>query len=253
MDNDQPNDKKQTRHYWRIAIFVVIVIGALAYGWVSLGLFKKLATSDTNTTSSVLGDYVRSEKDYPVEAVERPKLGDPSAQLVIVEFTGYQCASCQAESELIRQVVSLYNGRIGYILRDYPTKDDEWSVRLAEAAACANDQGKFWIMHDRMSVRPLIPDRALLDTIAQGAGLDMESFKSCFDGRNHQARIRQDVLDGQSFGVVSAPTMFVNGRMIQGQITEAELYKIVDTIYPELKSLHENITEPEVEVPTSST
>jgi protein-disulfide isomerase len=190
---------------------------------------------------------------YSVEVAERPALGDPTVELVIVEFTGYQCESCQAQSELIRRVVSIYNGSIRYVMRDYPPETDDWSVRLAEAAACANDQGKFWIMHDRMAVRPKIADQALLESIAQSAGLDMDLFKSCFDGREHQDQVRQDIIDGKKYGVVAAPTIFVNGRLIKGPVTEDELYKIIDSVYPNLKSLHENLSQPEIVDSTTST
>jgi protein-disulfide isomerase len=243
---------KPRRHYWRALLLFGVIIVALAYGWVSLGLFRKIFTINSNASNSS-GEYVRTAESYPIETANRPTLGNLPSDLVIVEFTRYQCLECQAQSELIRQIVSLYDGRIRYTIRDYPDPADEWSVRLAEAVACANDQGKFWIMHDRMAVRPHLTDQTLLDSIAQGIGLDMASFKSCFDGRTHQEQVRQDIADGRVAGVTSTPSLFINGRLIKGPIVEAELFRIIDSIYPDLKSLHENLRDSNIVESTSAT
>ena len=165
--------KKNNRHFLRAAIIIVVVLIVIGYGFVSLVLYRKMFTANSNTQTNT-SEYARTESTYPVEVAGWPSLGNATAELVIVEFSGYQCETCQTQSELIRRIVSLYDGSIRYILRDYPSETDDWSVRLAEAAACANDQGKFWIMHDRMAVRPKIADWALLESIAQSAGLDMD-------------------------------------------------------------------------------
>ncbi|MFA6198534.1 MAG: thioredoxin domain-containing protein [Patescibacteria group bacterium] len=251
--NEPPKTHRQGRHFWRNAIIIVIIVLTLAYGWAVLFLFRHLNNASSRNDNTTIYDYSRNGASYSVEAADRPSLGDTSADMVIVEFARYQCETCQTKSEMIRQAVSLYDGRIRYIVRDYPAQDDEWSGRLSEAAACAGDQGKFWIMHDRMMGTPSIPDQTKLNGIAVGAGLEMAQFDSCFSGRKYQDQIRQDLADAQTFGVTTAPTMIINGRILSHPVTEEIFYNIIDSIYPSLTTLHQNINQTEEENPVSST
>lgn len=251
--NESPKTRRQVKHFRRNTIIIVIILLTLAYGWAVLLLFRRLNNVSSQNKNATTGDYSRNGASYTVEAADRPSLGDTSADMVIVEFTRYQCETCQTESEMIRQAVSLYDRRIRYIVRDYPVQSNEWSGRLSEAAACAGDQGKFWIMHDRMIGTPSIPDQTKLNSIASGAGLDMVQFDSCFSGRKYQDQIRQDLADAQTFGVTTAPTMIINGRILSHPVTEETFYNIIDSIYPSLTTLHQNINQTEEDSPVSST
>ena len=47
-------------------------------------------------------------------------------------------------------------GKVRYVLRDYPPLEDvhPQTFNAAEAASCADDQGTYWEMHDRLLGNP---------------------------------------------------------------------------------------------------
>ncbi|HET7100115.1 MAG TPA: thioredoxin domain-containing protein, partial [Terriglobia bacterium] len=83
-----------------------------------------------------------------------PVMGDKDARVALVEFTDYQCPFCgRAFRQTYPPVVAEYvkTGKLRYVIHNYPlTQLHANAFRAAEAARCAQDQGKFWEMHDRL-------------------------------------------------------------------------------------------------------
>ncbi len=85
------------------------------------------------------------------------------------------------------------------------------SAGSAEAAYCAGDQDKFWEMHDIIFANQegenagAFVDRRLL-AFAENLGLDMNKFKTCFNGSKYKDLIAQDAKDGLAAGVKATPS-----------------------------------------------
>ncbi len=86
----------------------------------------------------------------------------------------------------------------------------------AEAAAEAFAQGKFWDYHDLLFDNQKALAREDLELYAQQLGLDMDAFRKALDTHKHRARIRADMKEGDRAGVRGTPTIFINGRLYQG-------------------------------------
>ena len=86
----------------------------------------------------------------------------------------------------------------------------------AEAADCANAQGKFWEYHDKLfeNQKALADDD--LKKYAADIGLDAEAFKTCYESGKFRADVDKDFADGQSVGVSGTPAFFINGRFLSG-------------------------------------
>lgn len=102
------------------------------------------------------------------------------------------------------------------------------------AAHCAGDQNKFWEYHDLLFAAHTgenVGDfsRANLDKFAQQLNLNMDQFKQCVDSKKYADFVAAERQYGQRNGVQSTPTIFVNGRKLEGfvpydnQKTDAEL------------------------------
>lgn len=77
------------------------------------------------------------------------KAGDPikgpaDAQVTIVEFSDFQCPYCIRASATIEQVMNSYGDKVRLVFKNYPLPNHQFAQKAAEAALCANDQGKFW-------------------------------------------------------------------------------------------------------------
>ncbi len=93
------------------------------------------------------------------------------------------------------------------------------SFQAAEAAYCANDQGKFWDYHDMLfnnwdgeNVGNFNDQR--LTAFADDINLDMSAFKQCFNNNTYQSQVVQDATYGQQAGVEGTPSFLVNGTLV---------------------------------------
>jgi protein-disulfide isomerase len=163
----------------------------------------------------VLLDPPRQEVDV---LPEDPSRGPEDAPIVLVEFSDFQCPFCQQATETIAQIVEGYGDQIRLIYKDYPLPSDADAFKAAEAGNCANDQGMFWELHDKMFQTQDGLDVASLKTYAVQLGLDADTFSTCLDEGKHAERVEGDLAVGREYGVSSTPTIFINGRTVMGAL-----------------------------------
>lgn len=89
-------------------------------------------------------------------------------------------------------------------------------MRAAEAAQCANDQGKFWEYHDKIFANQRSLEEADLKRYAAEINLDVNAFNDCLSSGKFKSQIMQDQREGQQAGVTGTPAFFVNGRFLSG-------------------------------------
>src|SRR6266571_2202063 len=86
-----------------------------------------------------------------LESVAGPAKGPESAPITIVEYADFQCPYCTRALDSLKQVEEKYAGKVRIVFRDFPLSQiHPFAAKAAEAGACANDQGKFWPMHDKL-------------------------------------------------------------------------------------------------------
>jgi protein-disulfide isomerase len=165
--------------------------------------------------------------------------GDPNAPITIVEFGDFQCPYCHRAEATLNDLLSKYKGRVKLAFRDYPLRPLHPQAQIAaEAARCAEAQGKFWEYHDMLyaSQSELKEPRLIED--ARQLGLDQKSFRSCLDSGKFVDQIEQDVQAGSKAGVGGTPAFFINGVFLEGAQPEAEFEKIIDSELAALGSPH---------------
>jgi len=86
----------------------------------------------------------------------------------------------------------------------------------AEAAQCANAQGKFWEFHDKIFANQQALSDDDLKKHAVDLGLDTEAFKTCFESGKFREDVKKDAAEGSTFGVTGTPAFFINGRFLSG-------------------------------------
>lgn len=148
-----------------------------------------------------------------------PSIGPADAKLVIVEFLDYQCPFCNQVSSVFREAAATYGDRVRFVVRDFPVPElHPDAVAGAEAAGCAEAQGKFWPMHDRLFALKGTMAREDLDRAAAQSGLDMPVYAACMDLHARMDEIQADATAGFVAGVRGTPTFFFNGQPVEGAI-----------------------------------
>jgi protein-disulfide isomerase len=162
----------------------------------------------------VLFEAPRTKVDV---AATDPSLGAASAPVTIVEFSDFQCPYCQRAAPTLKQLRQIYGDKVRIVWKDFPlTQIHPQAFKAAEAAHCAEEQGKFWEFHDKLfgNQQALQPDD--MKKTAADMGLDATKFNACLDSSKYAERVRDGVAAGTRLGVNSTPTLFVNGRLVQG-------------------------------------
>jgi len=165
-----------------------------------------------------------------------PIKGNPKAKVTIVEFADFRCPFCEqyftnTESQIIKDYVD--TGKVKYAFRNFAFLGPA-SVVAADAAECANDQGKFWDFHDYLyKNQPSESDTSMYttDTLTQAAvslGMDGTAFSDCLNNKTDDAKAAKDMSDGQAAGVSGTPSFFINGISLVGAEPYSSFKTIID-------------------------
>jgi protein-disulfide isomerase len=174
------------------------------------------------------GVKVNLEPPRVAVKADGPARGGASAPVTIVEFSDFECPFCGHAVETLQQVEKAYGNNVRIVFRDYPLFSHRTAKRAAEAAHCAEEQGKFWEMHDRLFTKggPLTdPD---LYRFASQAGIDRNKFDQCLTSGKYKEAWKVSQDEGNRVGVTSTPSFFINGRMIVGAAGYDVFSKIID-------------------------
>ena len=169
-------------------------------------------------------------------------LGNPSAPVTIVEYGDYQCPFCtryfsQTQPLIVANYVN--TGKVKMVFRNLAFLGPE-STAAAQAAECANDQGKSWAYHDALYNAKISDEnkgggendgyftQTVFIKLAQQIGLNIDQFTSCVSSNKYANLVAQEKTDASNLGVNSTPTFFVNGTMIQGAQPYANFQSAID-------------------------
>jgi protein-disulfide isomerase len=162
-------------------------------------------------------------------AADGPSLGPATAPVTIVEFSDYQCPFCKRAEPTVHEVAKRFPEQVRIVFRHFPLDNIHAEARgAAEAAACAEDQGKFWEFHALVfeSSPKLAKDD--LRKLAEQVKLDLAAFDACVAERRHRARIDADVEAGRAAGVSGTPAFYVNGIPLYGARSIEEFVKLIE-------------------------
>jgi protein-disulfide isomerase len=157
-----------------------------------------------------------------------PAKGPATAPITIVEFSDFECPFCGRINPSIAEAVQTYGDHLRIVFRQFPLNIHPRAQKAAEASLCANEQGKFWQMHDLMFAEQKKLEIADLKAKAGSLGVDQAKFDQCLDSGKFAAQVAADMSEGMKAGVTGTPALFINGRFINGAVPFAELQRVID-------------------------
>jgi protein-disulfide isomerase len=168
------------------------------------------------------------EPDRIEVATTGPAVGPASAPVTIVEFSDFQCPFCSRLVPTIEEVKKKYGDKVRIVFRQFPLNFHQFAQKAAEASLCANEQGKFWQMHDAMFANQQALAVEQLKAKAVELGMNADQFNSCLDQGKYASQIQADLDAGTKAGVNGTPAMFINGRFLSGAQPLGEITKVID-------------------------
>lgn len=157
----------------------------------------------------------------------RPSLGDASAPITLIEFSDYECHYCKTAEPVIREVLEAYGDKVHFVYRDYPLDFHANARPAAQAAGCAEQQGRFWAYHEKLMASEDLHQEQY-QAIADEVGLERAKFDACLTSDDFSEAIDRDIADGEAVGVSGTPAFFINGRMISGAQPFARFKELID-------------------------
>lgn len=210
------------RGFW-LGLGAAVVLG--------VGLLGYLASRPKVAISAI-------DPNLPAMKAEGYVLGSPSAPVEVIEFADFECPGCGqfatlTEPDVRTKLVNTGKIRIRFMDYPLPMHRNTWDASLA--AACANDQGKFWELHDvifqnqdRWNGEATSRPRSVLADLAKGIGLDMQKYDACMDADTHRARVQAHLKEAERQQITQTPTFVIGGRRIPGAIPYDTFKKLVD-------------------------
>lgn len=155
--------------------------------------------------------------------------GPADAIVQVTEFSDFECPYCSRAAETLNGLKEKYAGKpVQFVFRNFPLSFHPNARPAAEYAQCAQEQGKFWAMHDGIFARQRELSTDVLKEVAGQAGLDAGKLEACLAGGTVKQQIDEDMKKAQEVGVGGTPSFFVNGQTFSGNPTVEGLSQAID-------------------------
>lgn len=149
-----------------------------------------------------------------------PSLGDAHADVVMVAYEDLQDPfTKQFHEQVFPKIFQKHvaTGKVRFECRAFPLSFHVQAEAAAEAAYCADEQGRFWDFHDEvLREQSRLTSSVALKAMASTLGLDRALFDACLDSHRHQARVQAEYDEGYLRGVTGTPTFYINGEALVG-------------------------------------
>ncbi len=166
---------------------------------------------------------------YKIPTGGAPQKGPSTAKVTIVEYSDFQCPFCSRVGPTIKKLEETYGNDVRILFKHNPLSFHDKAHLAAEAAAAAQEQGKFWEMHDKLFDNQRALDRSNLEQYAGELGLDMAKFKSALDTGRFKAKVDAELAEAAKFGARGTPSFFINGKPFRGAQPFENFKKVVDS------------------------
>lgn len=179
-----------------------------------------------------------------IDMKDRPIRGAKDAKVVVVNFDDFECPFCsRMHQTLFPELLKEYGDRVEFVYKDYPlTEIHPWAVHAAVDAGCLAEQNSdaYWDFADYIHANKQEVDKEktptarfdALDkmTLLQGQkhSLDGAKLQACVKAQNEDA-VRASMKEADALGVNATPTLFINGRKIDGAVPIEEVRAALDS------------------------
>jgi protein-disulfide isomerase len=218
--------------------FAIIIAGGLIAG--------ALYFSNIKAASNAKKPIIENTSTSEIRKIsgEDHVLGNPNADILIVEYSDTECPYCKVFHSTLRQIMREYgsSGKVAWVYRHFPIQELHSKARKeAEATECANELGgssKFWdyinLIYEKTPSNDGLPE-AELSNIAKSVGLDVTKFNSCLASGKFAGRVEADYEDAVKSGGTGTPhTILItkDGGMtpVEGAYPYIQLRAVIDSL-----------------------
>jgi Na+:H+ antiporter, NhaA family len=162
--------------------------------------------------------------DQSVDLRRDHVLGNPDAEITLVEYGNYTRHACHVAHEVVSDLRERFGSKMRYVYRHRPLGESGFAQRVAELAEFTfTTTGQFWPVHDALMKRGPAYTNEDLEEVAREFNLPLEQDEHSVAYTVAKARVQEDVQSAKRSGVIATPTFFINGRRYEGPWDECSL------------------------------
>lgn len=190
-------------------------------------------------TAARSSGVITIDPNTPLPEASGYLMGNASAPVQVLEFADFECPACGSFATLTEPDVRkrlVETGLVSFRFLDFPLPIHQNTWDASMAAACANEQGKFWEMHDQIFAtqdqwngevtnRP----KAIFSRLARTLLLDESQWESCYDSQKYKLNIAANMREGERRLVQSTPTFIIGDKLIPGALGYDQFKAYVDS------------------------
>ncbi len=217
--------KEQGGFYEKVAPILLVVVVGLAFAvgvlWQKVSDLSKGGTANptaVNNANNQVAQGPTSGKLDEAAAAKLPKAtaedhidGSLDADVILIEYSDFECPFCASFHPTAKQAVADYGGKLAVVYRHFPLDSIHPKARPAAVASeCIFElSGKdaFWKFADTVfGDKTKLTD---LSATAVGLGVNKAAFDSCVTSKKHDAKVEAQYQGGITAGVNGTPGNFV--------------------------------------------
>ena len=216
-------DQRRSNRPFVIALGAIAMVGVLAIAWTVMRPKRGVTEVDLKADPAQARGYL---------------LGDSTAPLQVYEFADFECPACGqfatlTEPDLRKNLIQ--TGKASWRYFDYPLPMHKNTWDASNAAACADEQGKFWEMHDalfanqdRWNGEATSSPKGAFKGYAESLGLDVPKWEACYDADRYRSRVASNRAEAERRHIESTPTFIIGGKVVPGSLSYDQFMKYVD-------------------------
>lgn len=162
--------------------------------------------------------------------------GNREAEIILIEYSDYECPFCKNFHSTMQQVMDEYDNKVAWVFRHYPLPFHEKAMPTARAAEAASELGgsdAFWQMTDRIYEEMPNLEVDQLTNIALDLGLDPTKFASLYMSGNYDKKIKDQMETASKAGISGTPGTVIirrNGQnsFIPGALPLDQVKQLID-------------------------
>ena len=140
--------------------------------------------------------------------------GNPNGDVSVVEFFDYNCAYCRRSLPDVLKLIS-EDGKVRLVLKELPILSND-SVAAAKLALAANEQSKYFEMHQKLFSEPGKADKDKALRIAKELGLDIDQLQKDAQDPDIKKALDESVDLARKLDLKGTPLFLIGDRVIAG-------------------------------------
>ncbi|MFV0606814.1 MAG: thioredoxin domain-containing protein [Niabella sp.] len=166
------------------------------------------------------------------EEIIEPKdifVGKKDAPVILMEFGEYENEECAKANEVVKQLLVDYEEKIKFNFRHFPlTRIHQRSMKAAESAIAAAQEGRFWEMHNILFQNRRNLGTTSLKLHSREAGISNKNFLEELVNGTYGWQVQDDLKEGITRGVKDIPAFFVNDVPVKGKPTYSSIASAIE-------------------------